>query len=262
MTQLLAGPIRVFEHQLLVYRRVWKSNVVGAVIRPLMYVLGMGLGVGSLVDDGPTSGELLTGLTYFQFFSPAIIATTAMLVLTNDSLWPIRGGFVWFGTFHAQTATPISPDQVASGVLLWHLAKGLLSAGGVAIVLALFSSTRSWGLVLAAVFGAISAVAYSAPLVAWSASRENDLMYPNVLRFVIVPTFLFSGAFYPLSQLPEWMQFIARLTPIWHGVELTRGITHGLLTFADAAGHLAFLAACIIVGWWLSQRVFTKKLQA
>lgn len=258
----LTGPLRVFEHQLLCYRRVWKSNVVGAVIRPLMYVLGMGLGVGSLVDEGPQSGELLADLTYFQFFAPAMIATTAMLVLTNDSLWPIRGGFVWFGTFHAQTATPISPGQVASGVLLWHMAKGLLSAGGVALVLALFESTRSWGLVLAAIFGALSGVAYSAPLVGWSAAQENDMNYPNVLRFVIVPMFLFSGAFYPISQLPEWMQFIARLTPIWHGVELTRGVTHGLLSASKAIGHVAFLAAWVVAGWLLTQRVFTKKLRA
>lgn len=257
----LVGPLRVFEHQLLVYRRVWKSNVVGSVLRPLMYLLGMGLGVGGLVDDGPRSGQLLGDLSYFEFFAPAIIATTAMVVLTNDSLWPIRGGFLWFGTFHAQAASPINPRQVASGVLLWHFAKGLLSAGGVAVVLALFGSTRTWGLPLAALGGALAGVAYSAPLVAWSAAQKTDLLYPNVLRFVIVPMFLFSGAFYPLTQLPTWMQFIARLTPIWHGVELTRGITHGLLDVAGAVGHVAYLVGWIVTGWLLTQRVFQKKLR-
>lgn len=227
-----------------------------------MYVLGMGLGVGSLVDDGPRSGALLADLTYFQFFAPAIVATTAMVVLTNDSLWPVRGGFVWFGTYHSQSAAPIDARQVGSGVLLWHVAKGLLSSTGVALVLAMFDSTRTWGLIAAALFGALAGVAYSAPLVAWSASRKNDLMYPNVLRFGIVPMFLFSGAFYPLAQLPAWMQFIARLTPIWHGVELTRGATHGLLSMGTTLGHVAYLVLWVVVGWLLTQRVFEAKLQA
>lgn len=261
MTAITNGPVRVFEHQFMVYRRVWESNVLGSIIRPLLYVLGMGLGVGSLVDDGPQAGQLLDTLTYFQFFAPAIIATTAMQVLTNDSLWPIRGGFVWHGTFHSQTAAPIAPSQVVSGLLLWHLAKGLLSSGGVAIVLVFFAETRTWNLLLAVLFGTLAGVAYSAPLVAWSASRKNDLAYPNVMRFVIVPMFLFSGAFYPLSELPGWIQFVARLTPIWHGVELCRGATFGLLTAADAAGHVVYLIAWIIVGWLLSRRVFTRKLR-
>ena len=172
MTAVLPGlrpSIRVFEHHLLVYRRVWKSNMLGSVIRPLLYVLGMGLGVGSLVDDGPGGETVLGGLTYFEFFAPAIMATTAMQILTNDALWPIRGGFVWFGTFHNQRATPIDAGDVVTGVLLWHLAKGVLSAGGVAVVLLLFESTRTVMLIPAVVFAALAGIAYSAPLIAFSA---------------------------------------------------------------------------------------------
>lgn len=254
------GSLRVFEHQFMVYLRVWKSNVAGSIIRPLLYVLGMGLGVGSLVDDGPRGGDLLGDLTYFQFFAPAIIATTAMQVLTNDSLWPIRGGFVWHGTFHSQTQAPISPREVVSGLLLWHVAKGLLSSAGVVLVLAAFDSTRTWGLPLAIVYGALAGVAYSAPLVAWSASRKNDLAYPNVLRFVLVPMFLFSGAFYPISELPDWLEFAAKLTPIWHGVELCRGVVHDTITLGSTVGHVAVLLVWITAGWLAAQRVFAGKL--
>ncbi len=257
---LLGPAVRVFEHHLLVYRRVWKSNVLGSVIRPLLYVLGMGLGVGSLVDDGPRADTALEGLTYFEFFAPAIMATTAMQILTNDALWPIRGGFVWFGTYHNQRATPIDAGDVVTGVLLWHLAKGVLSAGGVAVVLLLFDGTRTAALLPAVVFAAFAGIAYSAPLIAFSASRETDLAYPNIQRFVIVPMFLFSGAFYPIDQLPGWMQTVTRLTPIWHGVELCRGVVHGSLEFVNGAGHLAYLLVWLVVGYVLSRRVFTAKL--
>jgi lipooligosaccharide transport system permease protein len=248
------------EHQFMVYLRVWKSNVAGSIIRPLLYVLGMGLGVGSLVDDGPRGGQLLGDLTYFQFFAPAIIATTAMQVLTNDSLWPIRGGFIWSGTFHSQATTPINAGEVVSGLLLWHLAKGVLSSAGVAIVLAGFGSTRTWGLLAATAFGALAGVAYSAPLVAFSASRRTDLSYPNIMRFVIVPMFLFSGAFYPIDELPRALEIAAQFTPIWHGVELCRGAVHGTLDAATTAGHVLFLIGWIVVGWLASRRVFTRKL--
>ena len=260
MTTTTPGSIRVLEHQLLVYRRVWKSNMLGAVIRPLLYVLGMGLGVGSLVDDGPRGGDLLGDLTYFEFFAPAMIATTAMMVLTNDALWPVRGGFIWNRTFLSQVAAPISPGEVVGGLLLWNVMKGLLSSAGVVIVLAFFDGTRSWGLLPAVAFGALSGVAYSAPLIAWSASRENDLSFPNIQRFVIVPMFLFSGAFYPITELPNWLQIFARITPIWHGVELCRGATYGTLSVSKTLGHIAFLLVWVAVGWFAARRVFTRKL--
>lgn len=256
------GSVRVLEHQLLVYRRVWKSNVLGSIIRPLLYVLGMGIGVGGLVDDGPRGGQILDDLTYFGYFAPAMIATTAMLVLTNDALWPIRGGFMWNRTFLSQVATPISPGEVVGGLLLWNVAKGLLSSAGVALVLAFFESTRTWGLLAAIVFGALSGVAYSAPLISWSASRETDLSFPNINRFVIVPMFLFSGAFYPITELPGWLQIFAKITPIWHGVELCRGATFGTLTASKTLGHMVFILVWILVGWALSRRVFTRKLGA
>lgn len=260
MTIATPGSIRVLEHQLLVYRRVWKSNVLGSVIRPLLYLLGMGIGVGRLVDDGPRGGQLLDDLTYFQFFAPAMIATTAMLVLTNDALWPIRDGFMWNRAFLSQVAAPISPGEVVGGVLLWNVAKGILSSMGVAVALLLFDSTRTWGLIPAVLFGALSGVAYSAPLIAWSASRETDLSFPNINRFVIVPMFLFSGAFYPITELPGWLQVFSKITPIWHGVELCRGATYGTLSLAKALVHIGFSLLWIFVGWVLARRVFTQKL--
>lgn len=260
MSMATPGSVRVLEHQLLVYRRVWKSNVLGSIIRPLLYVLGMGVGVGGLVDDGPRGGNLLDDLTYFEFFAPAMIATTAMMVLTNDALWPIRGGFIWNRTFLSQVAAPISPGEVVGGLLLWNVLKGVLSSAGVVIVLAFFDGTRTWGLLAGIVFGALSGVAYSALLIAWSASRDNDLSFPNIQRFVIVPMFLFSGAFYPITELPGWLQVFAKVTPIWHGVELCRGAAYGTLSAQATLGHVAYLIVWVAVGWFLARRVFTQKL--
>ncbi len=253
-------PVRVWEHNFAIYRRVWASNVMASVIRPLMYVLGMGIGVGGLVDGGPRSGEVLDGLTYFQFFGPSMIATSAMMVLVNDALWPIHGGFQWHRSFFSQAATPITPGEIVTGVALWHFTKGLLASAGVGLVLALFPSIRSWGLLAAVLFGALTGLAFAAPITAWSAWREDTTSFPNINRFVIVPMFLFSGAFYPISQLPVWLQWFSRFTPVWHGVELCRGAVYGLLSFGQVVGHVAYLLLWCAVGMLLSRRVFADRL--
>ncbi len=236
--------------------------MLGAFVQPLLYLAGMGLGVGALVDRGDNADTLLDGLTYFQFLAPGLLATTAMMVCANEALWPVMGGFKWMRIFHAQAATPLSPGEVAGGLALWHATKALISVVGVAAVLALFAETRTFGLLLAIPFGALSGVAFAAPLTAWTATRETDNSFPAINRFIIMPLFLFGGAFYPISQLPDWMQPIAKVTPLWHGVELCRGAVHGRLTFGASVVHVAVLLGLCLVGWLASRITFARKLAA
>jgi lipooligosaccharide transport system permease protein len=252
--------VRAWESHATVYRTVWKSNVLGSFLQPLLYLLGMGLGVGALVDRGDDSTVLLDGLTYFQFLAPALLATTAMLVTSVEAMWPVVGDFKWWRGYHAKAATPLTPAQIAGGTALWHVTKSAIATSGVAAVLVLFDSTRSWGLLLAIPFGTLTGVAFAAPTMAWSASRESEYSFPTINRFVIMPLFLFGGAFYPISQLPDWMEPIAQVTPLWHGVELCRGAVHHRLDLASSAVHVAYLSLFVIVGWVLSARNFRKRL--
>src|SRR5687767_13599749 len=87
------GAIRMWESQFKVYRTIWKSNLLGAFVQPLLYMLGMGLGVGALVDKGTNASQQLDGLTYFQFLAPALIATSAMMVTTSEAMFPVMAGF-------------------------------------------------------------------------------------------------------------------------------------------------------------------------
>ena len=246
----------------MLYRTIWKSNVLGAFVQPLLYLLGMGLGVGALVDRGENSEQLLGGLTYFQFLAPGLLATTAMMVCTNEAMWPVMGGFKWMRGFHAQAATPLSPGEVAGGLALWHATKGLIAVSGVAAVLAMFESTRSFGLLLAVPFGALTGVAFAAPLTAWSATRELDRSFPSINRFIIMPLFLFGGAFYPIDQLPDWLQTVAKVTPLWHGVELCRNAVHGRLELGPSVVHVVFLSAVATAGWLAARITFARRLSA
>jgi lipooligosaccharide transport system permease protein len=251
--------VRLWESQLRLYRMIWKSNVLGAFVQPFLYLLGMGLGVGALVDEGPATASL-GGLTYFQFLAPGLLATSAMMVSASEGMWPVMLGFKWGRSYHAAAATPLTPGEIVGGVALWQLTKALITGAGVALALCLFPETRTWGLVPAVLFAGLTGIAFSAPLTAWTATREVENSFPSINRFVIVPLFLFAGAFYPISELPGWLQPVAKVTPIWHGVELCRDSVNGNWALADTVVHVTYLLAWAGVGWLLSRRAFATRL--
>jgi lipooligosaccharide transport system permease protein len=172
----------------------------------------------------------------------------------------VLGGFKWQSGFHAAAATPLAPGDIAAGVFLWQGTKALIAGGAVALTLVVFPDTRSPGLILAVLFGGLTGLAFSALITAWTATREQDISFPNINRFVVTPLFLFGGAFYPLTKLPVWLQWVAKLTPLWHGVELTRAAANSRLTLTATAEHVAALLAFIGLGWVLARRTFAKRL--
>ncbi len=256
------APLRAWESHFTLYRTIWRSNVMGAVLQPFLYLLGMGLGVGALVNRNESSEQLLDGLTYFEFLAPGLLATTAMMISAQESLWPVLGGFKWQRTFHAQAASPLSPGEITGGLALWQTTRSLISVAGVAMVLLFFPETRTPGLALAVLFGGLTGVAFAAPISAWTATREREGSFPTILRFGIIPLFLFGGAFFPISQLPDWLEPVAKVTPLWHGVELCRNAVHGRLGVVEAIGHCAVLSAFALAGWIASRWAFARRLAA
>lgn len=255
-----APALRVWERSLLLHRRVWVSSLLGSFLQPLLYLAGMGLGVGALVDSTAGSPELLGGVSYLAFLAPALLVAAAMTVCAQDSLWPMLDGFIWGRSYSAMTATPLRPADVAGGVALWHATRALITVTGFAVVLLLFDDTRTWALLAAIPAGVSTGLAFALPLTAWSATRQGDSSFPAILRFGVIPMFLFAGVFFPIEQLPAAIRPLAMATPLWHGVELSRGAVLGTLGATAAVAHLAVLAAFVLAGWWLCRRAFTRRL--
>lgn len=260
MATATPASIRVWEAHFAQYRSIMLSNMFGAFVQPFMYLLGMGLGVGALVDGRSQSADILGGLTYFEFLAPGLLATTAMMIGAQAGLYPVLGGFKWEQTFHAQAAAPLSPGDIVGGILLFDATRCAIGVVGVASVLALFDGTRSLGLLATIPFGVLTGVAFAAPLTAWTARCKDETSLSAILRFGITPLFLFGGAFFPVSQLPDWIQPLAVATPLWHGVELCRGSVHGTLSLSQALLHVIVLLVYIAVGWFTARRAFWKRL--
>lgn len=253
--------VRVWSRDLAFHRRIWRSNALAALVQPLLYLLGIGVGVGALVDANVGSDALLGGVSYFAFYASALLATTAMFTAAQQSLWPTIDGFVWSNAYRAMTATPLEPADVVGGIALHHATRTAIGASGVAAVLALFDETRSWGLVPAVPAAVLCGLAFAMPITAWTSTRTTDASFPAILRFGIIPMFLFGGAFYPIEQLPGWLQPVAWLTPLWHGVALCRGLVLGGLSVGAAVLHAGVLLGVTAAGVAVCRITFTRRLR-
>jgi lipooligosaccharide transport system permease protein len=253
--------IRVWESHVAVYKRVWHAHVLLAFVQPTLYLLGIGLGVGALVDANTDSPASLGGISYFAFLAPALLATTAMLSGGQASLWEVLDGFMWSNRYRAMAATPLTPGQIASGLALWHATRTAIGVTGVAVVLTFFDETRTWALLLAVPVAVLTGLAFALPLSAFSALQQSGAPFPTVIRFVLLPMFLFGGAFFPIEQLPEWLQPVAHLTPLWHGIELCRGAVIDEVDPGNVAVHLGVLVGYAVAGWAACRVTFARRLR-
>lgn len=254
------SPMRVWESHLYLLRRLWRTEVLLSFVQPLLFLLGMGLGVGSLIDGRPGSVESIGGVSYLAFLAPGLLATTAMLTAAGESLWPVLGGFKWDGSYESMAASPLRAIDVVNGQMIWWTTRMTIQVGGVSAVLALIPDTRTWRLVPAAAVAVLGGLCFSGWIATWSATREYDTSFSLVQRFVITPLFLFGGAFYPTSSLPSALQTFAHVTPLWHAVEASRGLVLGTLGGGDALLHVSVLAAYVVSGWAACLWAFSRRL--
>ena len=251
--------VRVYLRDWAMFRQIKVSVALAAIVQPAMFLLGVGLGIGELVDAGGNT-DVLDGQPYFAFYSTALLATTAMFILTQEAMWPTLDGFQWSAANKAMIATPITPTDVLAGKALHYLVRGVIAVGGTGLVLALFADTRSWGLIPGVAAGVLCGLAFAMPIAAFTATQEYDTAFPAILRFGITPMFLFGGAFYPIEQLPDLLEPVAWITPLWHGVELTRGSVLGGLDTEMAFLHIGVLVAFVVIGTLFARRTFTRRL--
>ena len=252
------GPatVRIVETHAAAYRRVWKGSVITSFATPVLFLLAMGLGMGTLVDDSGGVG----GVSYLSFLAPGLLAATGMQVAATESAWRVHGAIKWQKTYHAALATPVGTGDLASGHLLWVAVRVFLAATVFALVMTLFGVATPGGAALAVVPTVLTGLAFAGPITAFSASLENDYYLAGLFRFGIVPMFLFSGTFFPVTQLPAWSMPVAFATPLWHGVQLARAASLGVDTYFALPVHVAYLLVWVIGGWALALWRFRVRL--
>jgi lipooligosaccharide transport system permease protein len=249
---------RALWYHAMFWARTWRGQVLSSFLFPILYLASMGLGVGKLVNAH--SGGV-AGVPYLDFVAPALLAMNAMQIASNESMWPILASFKWTRSYWTAVSTPVSAKDLVAAKLAW-VAVHLLMVGAVfTAVLAAFGTLHSPWAVLLPFAGILTGVAYAAPIAAYSATQENPNSYPVLYRFMIIPMFLFSGGFYPISQLPGWLQTVVQFVPLYHGVSLCRTLALGQGSLAATAYHTAVLAALVAAGSWGCVKTFRRRLE-
>jgi lipooligosaccharide transport system permease protein len=251
--------LRAFGFWLTQYRRVWRGTAISTIVEPLGFLAAMGLGLGLLVDQGPGAANL-DGVSYLKFIAPGLLAASAMQMTSFESTYPVMGAIKWNRQYHAMLATPLRVVDVLAGHLLFIVLRLLITTSVFLAIMVAFGAISSPWAVLCIPVGIATGFAYAPAIFAFSATRENDSGFAMLFRFGIVPMFLFSGTFFPVSQLPDWLEPVAWAVPLWHGVDLCRALALGTPELGSALVHLGYLLLWAAVGFVVARKTFERRL--
>jgi lipooligosaccharide transport system permease protein len=254
------GSFYYAEHVLRVMKGYSWSLVMYSVGHPVAYLFAMGVGLATLVDA--QGAAAFGGVGYVTFVAPALLVSAAVMTAANEFTFPVMGGFKWRRTYYGPHASPLTPQQIAAGHIMAVTLRFLLQSAVYFAAVALFGAAPGgWGWVTILV-ATLAALSFGLPLMAYSASITEDKgQFALVMRFIVMPLFLFSGTFFPLESLPLAVRWIGWISPIWHGTELGRVFSYGyqepaLLTLL----HVVVLVGLAVAGWFLTRRQFALRM--
>ena len=248
---------RWLEHDLLVFRRGWHSYLLSGLTQPFLYLLSMGAGLGLYVNRSGAPG----GVPYLEYIAPALLVTQAMMAAAAESAWPLMAKIEWDKTYHAALNTPMSATNLLFGDFMWIGFRAVLLAVLFFVVIVLFGAVSSPLAVLAIPVAVLTALAFAAPIMAFTATRKTDEPFNLLFRFGITPLFLFSGTFFPIEKLPLFLQPLAWATPLYHGINLARGLSLGQIDLAGDTVHLAVILGFIAAGVVAARVTFRRRLE-
>jgi lipooligosaccharide transport system permease protein len=257
-----ASAAAAYEHQWLLYVRTWRGSIFGNFAQPVLFLVAMGMGLGAFVDKGAGSGAL-GGVPYLQFLAPALLVSTIMQGSVFEATFPIMAGFHWTRRFHAMYATPLTPYAIAFGQMAWIATRATLVGAIFATVVVAFGAAATPGIVLVVPVGTLTALAFAGPIAAFMSTQRDTSAFNSIWRFGITPLFLFSGTFFPIDRLPDAIQPLAWLLPLWHGVDLARALALGTVGDNPAlhVAHAVILVTAAVCGVAATFVMFRRRLE-
>ena len=240
----------------------WIWMILGiAIANPILYLISVGIGLGGLIDKsvGPAGVD---GVKYLTFLAPALLAQAAIQGAMDETVYPTIEGFKWHKTFYSMNSTPLSGAQISIGVFLAAFLRTIYTVllyFGVMWAFGALDSPKAWLAIPTAIFAGIS---FGALMQSIAAKLENENIFFVILgRFIMMPLFLFSGTFFPLSSMPFFLQWIGWVSPLWHATELGRSLTYGHAISPTMMWiHFLVLLTMLVSGLYLSARIFTRRL--
>ncbi|RJT81131.1 ABC transporter permease [Arthrobacter cheniae] len=234
--------------------------LASSVGTPVMYLFAMGIGLATLVDQNAAGA--FGGVSYLAFIAPALLASATIMIAATEFTYPVMDGFKWRRVYYGPHASPLNTDQIVNGHVIAVTARLTASTIIYFLIVAAFGASPSLTGAAVIPVAVLSGLAFGLPLMAYSASVEEDKgQFALVMRFIVTPLFLFSGTFFPLDTLPVFLRWIGWISPLWHGTELGRALTYGYdLPVWLAVVHVLFLVVLAAIGLRLARSVYARRL--
>ncbi|WP_148615077.1 ABC transporter permease [Nocardioides rubriscoriae] len=241
---------RMAPYWLTVSLRTWRGSVVSAFLAPVFYVVAMGVLLGGFIDSDPA--RLEGAPTYLAFIVPGLVAGHAMQTAVADTSWPVFSNFKWNRVYDSMVATPITVRQVAVAHLFFVWVRVTVVCAIFDLVVAPFDVYAAWWSPVAALGAqSLTGLAFATLMYGYSCRISSDAAFGVVFRLAVFPLFLFSGAFFPVANLGPVGEVVAKLTPLWHGVNLSRTCSLATLEPGTALLNVGVLLAVAGLGaWW------------
>jgi lipooligosaccharide transport system permease protein len=256
---LADGVSRQVDYWSTVYRRTWRGTVISSFVTPLFYVLAMGVLLGGFIEADPSQLEGAT--SYLAFVVPGLVAAHAMQTGVGETTWPVMAMIKWQRVYDAMLATPLQIQHLVAAHLGFVTFRLVTTCAVFMATLAPFGVFETWwGVVLAFLSQVLVGLAFATVVYGLAARMKSEDGFGVLFRLVVAPLFLFSGAFFPIGNLGEFGAWVARLTPLWHGVNLSRMFCLDTVDWSTAAINVAVLVAMTAFGWWWSITGLTKRL--
>jgi lipooligosaccharide transport system permease protein len=252
--------IHVFAYWFMRYRRTWRGTIVNSVANPLLFLVGVGAGLGHLVDHhAPTQ---MAGVSYAAFFAPGMLAAAAMQTAFLESAGQVSRAAAPSGAYQSTVATPLSPEQMMAGHMLYVAFRVLTSSAAFVLVMAGFGLVSCVHGVAVLIAATLTGLAFATPAAAWSVGVRAERQIYTVFRMLIMPLYMFSGTFFALSELPSPLRVLIEALPLAQGVTLCRSLALGTAGAPAIAAHAAYLCALTVIGFALARTAYRRRLHA
>lgn len=231
---------KLWNRNFLFFKKTILISIFWTVFEPLMYLGAIGFGLGSFVST-------VSGHSYIEFFFPALLCTTAMLVPYFECTYGNYAKLTWQKLYHSILMTPVQPQDIAFGEILWGTSKGFFGVIGVVLVASFFGMITSFQIIPGLIVLFLVAWIFSCIGMIVTSFAKNYDSFIYTTSGIIVPMSLFSGTYFPLNTAPEGFRYLFYLSPLTHGVELERNILWGQVG-NESIFHFIVL---IVLGWTL-----------
>jgi lipooligosaccharide transport system permease protein len=248
-----AGASGVVSRNLRVWQNYASASAIGNFGEPLLYLVALGYGLGRVVPR-------LGGMSYAEFIAPGLVVSTVMYTATFEGTFGSYTRLSTQKTYEAILATPVTPQELVAGEVIWGGIKATLGAACVLLVIALFGLVPSWLALGALPLGFLAGSMFTAMALVVTAFSRSYEFFNYYFTLVVAPMFLFSGVFFPLDQMPAWARHGAQVFPLTHVVELSRALVRGTL-MPQHLVHLGVLAVFTLAAYATCSRLLERRLR-